>query len=258
MPVVSCPDCRGELDLDAADLGHRVECPLCRGTFTAEGNKPAAPPASRAPDPPADGERVVRCRHCDGKVAVLAADLGHEMECPLCGRGFVARGERESGWRPRYDRRDRDDDRDDRHRDRYDDEWDDRKLVEFAKRECNAAGIGLMVTGWLGMALAPLWLVAAALELSDNTGIGAVLFGGFFLFQAVVCILQIVGGRQMRHAKSWGLGMTACVSGILSFLMCGVAGVIGLVFGIIGITKLNNQRVKRGFQLNNPNYDPDM
>lgn len=253
MPVVSCPNCRGELDLDPADLGHRVECPLCRGTFTAD--RPVTPPpAARAPDPPAGDERVVRCRHCDGRVTVSTADLGHEMECPLCDRPFVARGEGESGWRPRYD------DRGDRRRSRYADEWDDdRDLVEFAKRECNAAGIGLMVTGWIGLALSPLLILFVVMDAGGgkDEAVLIAVFGGFFLFQVVVSILQIVGGRQMRHAKSWGLGMTACISGLGSFLLCGVLGVLGLVFGIIGIVKLNNQRVKRGFQLNNPHYDPD-
>lgn len=247
MPVVSCPSCRGELDLDAADLGYRVECPLCRGTFIAEGNKPAAPPASRAPDP-VGNEQVVHCRHCDGKVSVLAADLGYEMECPLCGRGFVARGEREGGWRPRHD------DRDDRRSRFDDDEWDDdRDLIEFAKRECSAAGTGLQVVGWLGgifsLILLPIQIFAA---IDDGTEAWAIpLFVGLFLFQAVMSILQIVGGRHMKQAKSWGLCLTACISALLS-------GCIGLVFGIMGIVKLSNQRVKRGFQLNNPNYDPDM
>lgn len=249
MPVVSCPSCRGELDLDAADLGHRVECPLCRGTFTAD--KPAAPPpAARAPDPPAGDERVVRCRHCDGKVTVLTADLGHEMECPLCDRPFVARGEGESGWRPRYD------DRDDR-RSRYDDddEWDDdRDLIEYAKRECSAAGTGLQVVGWLGLVMSPLQLLQMVMVgngPADEAWLVG-LFLGAFLFIVVLSILQIVGGRHMKQAKSWGLCLAACISGLLSGPFC-----LGLVFGIMGIVKLSNQRVKRGFQLNNPHYDPD-
>jgi uncharacterized protein YbaR (Trm112 family) len=259
MPVVSCPNCRGELDLDAADLGHRVECPLCRGTFTATAEQPP-PAASRAPDSPADGEQVVRCRRCDGQVTVSTADLGQEVTCPLCNRWFVAREEGEGRWLPRYDGGGRDRDDRPRRRSRYADEWDDdRDLVEFAKRECNAAGIGLMVTGWIGLALSPLLILVVVLDAGGgkDEAVLIAVFGGFFLFQVVVSILQIVGGRQMRHAKSWGLGMTACISGLGSFLLCGVLGVLGLVFGIIGIVKLNNQRVKRGFQLNNPHYDPD-
>jgi hypothetical protein len=33
MPVVSCQQCRADLDLDAADVGHLVECPACLFKF---------------------------------------------------------------------------------------------------------------------------------------------------------------------------------------------------------------------------------
>jgi ribosomal protein S27AE len=173
------------------------------------------------------------------------------MECPRCGRGFVAGGEK--SYSRRYD--DRDDYRP-RNRPRYADEWeDDRDLVEFAKRECSAAGTGLQVVGWLGLVMSPLQLLQMFM-MGPGPAEAAWLVGlflGVFLFIVVLSILQIVGGRQMKQAKSWGLCLAACISGLLSGPFC-----LGLVFGIMGIVKLSNQRVKRGFQLNNPNYDPDM
>jgi predicted Zn finger-like uncharacterized protein len=35
MPIVQCPRCRAELDVDDADLGHKVECPQCQAVFPA-------------------------------------------------------------------------------------------------------------------------------------------------------------------------------------------------------------------------------
>jgi hypothetical protein len=36
MPMTTCPHCRAELEIDPADLGHRVECPACRAAFVAD------------------------------------------------------------------------------------------------------------------------------------------------------------------------------------------------------------------------------
>jgi uncharacterized protein YbaR (Trm112 family) len=50
--VVACPNCRVELDLDADDIGHRLECPACLTTFLARlpEKTPEAPPPF-APEP---------------------------------------------------------------------------------------------------------------------------------------------------------------------------------------------------------------
>jgi hypothetical protein len=58
VPVVACPSCRAELDLDPDDLGHRVECPGCLTQFVANRRTeppPVPPPAPTVePDPLAD------------------------------------------------------------------------------------------------------------------------------------------------------------------------------------------------------------
>ena len=62
-------------------------------------------------------------------------------------------------------------------------------------------------------------------------------------------------GKQMMEAKQYGLCLVACVM----VLIPGVSPccVIGLFFGITGITRLNDPRVKRGFAANRPGFDPD-
>jgi predicted Zn finger-like uncharacterized protein len=35
MPIVQCPRCQSELDVDEADIGHKVECPQCQAVFPA-------------------------------------------------------------------------------------------------------------------------------------------------------------------------------------------------------------------------------
>jgi hypothetical protein len=46
MFVARCPKCASELDVDAADRGHRVACPACRVEFLAE---PPPPPPTKKP-----------------------------------------------------------------------------------------------------------------------------------------------------------------------------------------------------------------
>jgi hypothetical protein len=35
MPIVQCPRCQSELDVEDADIGHKVECPQCQAIFPA-------------------------------------------------------------------------------------------------------------------------------------------------------------------------------------------------------------------------------
>jgi uncharacterized CHY-type Zn-finger protein len=237
MPVVFCSTCRAELEVEPSDLGERVECPACRQTFVALQKRLASLN---------EVERVVRCDHCDGKVTVLEDDLGHRVECPLCHTLFRARTARagRDRERPRYDPRWDEDDYEDR-----------QYLIERAKRECRTAANALQIIGWIQLVLSPLGFF---ILLDGNAEVAlVVMFISFSVFGLLLSVVQIVGGRQMAQAKNWGLSLIACIFGIAVGLLCGLLGIVGMVFGAMGIAKLCDKRVKRGFQLNNPNYDPD-
>jgi hypothetical protein len=76
-------------------------------------------------------------------------------------------------------------------------------------------------------------------------GVYSILMGGFLVY----------AGIQMREAKQYALSMIACVVALIP----GVSPccLLGLIFGIMGISKLNEARVKRGFEANRTGYDPD-
>jgi DNA-directed RNA polymerase subunit RPC12/RpoP len=259
MPVMSCPSCRAELDLDATDLGHRVECPACRKQFVAEVAPPVSPPTTPRVDP---DEQVGRCDRCSREVAVLADDLGHNVECPWCRAVFIPPRRPESSRRkdntklPRYDDEEYETERWRRQRYDEDDEDDDSRsyLIKYAKRECEAPGTGLQVVGWLGIVCAPFQLLQLALPAAPGGQPGwfPYIIGSAVVYQVVMSILQIMGGGMMKQAKSWGLSLTACITALLSgpcFL--------GLIFGIMGIVKLSNRQVRRGFRMNASQYDQE-
>lgn len=129
MPVVRCPNCTAELDLDPDDIGHRVECPGCAANFVAVRptapppaaepppgeapppadvppplttipavppppvSPPAPPPSDRPSRPPSRGANdpvTLTCPACHGSVSVVGDDLGHRVECPMCQQVFRA------------------------------------------------------------------------------------------------------------------------------------------------------------------------
>lgn len=297
MPIINCPNCRTELEIDATDFGYRMQCPACHSAFTPDPSPTQPPPLPPPPPPIEPGTRVLTCPRCQGQVGIAEEDLGHDMRCPLCDRVFTATADRPSSrpsrrdddrtppWRdggeertPRYD-----DEKYDRpHRSRYDDDYDDRPrrrrrsrydddcdspedLIAFAKRECGTAGVGQIIIGVYGLAASILMIVLYATILSgafgDDLGPGAPTEAEMWV-NLGVCILQLFvsgfllyAGIQLRQAKQHGVCMIACVLSIIpGFSPCCI---LGLVFGIMGITKLNDHRVKQGFEANKPGYTSD-
>jgi len=210
-------------------------------------------------------------------VTVAAEDLGHTLRCPLCARRFFAPRDAdaepaaEPPWRSAagpplrasdYNnyRRGRYDDYNDRVRRRrswpYRDHDDHpRELVRYAKVECASPGTGLIVVGVLTI-LMGLWQTVSSFQMFDDfTDSGPYLSLGYAVYSILTGGFWIFAGIQMKDAKLYGLSMVACVTVIIP----GVSPccVLGLIFGIMGITKLNDPRVKRGFQANRPGFDPD-
>ena len=273
MPLVACPNCQSESEVDAADLGFKVECPSCHRVFSAKSNDVPPPPPPKATLEPT-GPKEVICQHCDGAISVNEEDLGHPIECPLCSKVFVARGAGSSyvgaskydddDYRPRRKRR----------RSRYrDDDEDDDDPVGHAIREVNASAVGIIVCGWISVVICVVRLVFVVFAIGvlmpggpggfgagGGAGVGSeiqlviaivsnimgVFYGGFAIF----------AGSQMRKAKNYGLSMTICIISLVPVL--NPCCILGLIFGIMGLVKLNETRVKKGFQMNRPGFDPDM
>ncbi len=283
MPVATCPHCRTELDLDAADFGYRVQCPACQSAFTPEEPaRPEPPPPTLPSDTADDDTKVVTCPECNGKVSVLDADLGHDMRCPLCDKVFTAtlaalppratRRDDDDDDRPRRRRRARSDDdeydRPRRRRSRYDDDSPG-ELISYAKRECSAPGVGLIIIAcwgflnglfslvfygailggavgngggfWAAFANVPEW----QLWLNMGIGLSHLFTSGFLLY----------AGTQIRQAKQSGVCLIACTICMIPYFS--PCCLLGLIFGIIGLVKLNEPRVRRGFDANRPDYQGD-
>lgn len=300
MPVVSCPHCNTDLEIDAGDYGYRMQCPACQSAFTPErpdaraASPPPPPPAAPPPEP---GTKVVTCTECRGQVSVAVEDVGHSMQCPLCDKVFVAtdpdrpprgsgrgsdrggrddrpslrRGSDRNSGMPRYDeyddrpsrrsaRYDDDDDRPRRRRGRYDDDDSPRELVEYAQRECGPPGTGMIVTGVVDILLGVLRIGIGVL---GGMGGGArgedevvmLILVGYGVWSLAIGGFLIYAGTQMREAKRYTLCMTGSILSLIPVVdpCC----LLGLIFGIMGVTKLNESRVKQGFDANRPGEDPD-
>ncbi len=286
MPVTRCPHCSRELEIDDADFGYRVQCPACQSAFTPEEPAPPPPPPLTPPPPPPqsdtddDGTKVVTCPECNGKVGVLEADLGHDMRCPLCDKVFTATlgglppraprrdDDEDPSWRrsrsgdsrrsSRYDDKD-EYDRPRRRRSRYDDDSPG-ELVANAKRECSASGIGIIIIGVItiltGLLRFGIGVVGAGVGAgAGDEGVMMVINLAYGVYSLVVGAFWVYAGIQLKEAKMYGLCMVGCVMALIP----GVSPccILGLIFGIMGIVKLNDSRVKRGFDANKPDYQGD-
>lgn len=265
--TLSCPACRGAVSVSAGDLGHRVECPMCQQVFRAEDpERPSGRRSSRRDD--SDDE-------------------------PSWRRRDSRRGD---SRRSRYDDEDDEDDDYDRPRRRrrsYRDEDpyespDPKAWVWQAKRDLATPGGGLQVLGWLdvvygglyvligvliglgvsgggGGAGGPTWEVVA---MTIGLGVSGILMGGVKAF----------GGMEMKKVRNRRLGIIACVAACVpiyllacllmffgpqyAFTCCPApftlpSYIVGIVFGIMGMTKLFRRVMNKAFEVNRPDGDID-
>ncbi len=241
--TLRCPACHGSVSVLTSDLGHKVECPMCRQVFKAE---------KKGRDRDRDDNRRSRTSYDD------------------------------DGRPSRRSRRSRRDDDDFDVRDRgFDDpyESDDPKAwVWKAKRDLGTPGGGLEVLGYIDIVSGLLSVLIGILfgfGFGGNGASGAAFVGGtgwqlVWLNLApgvsgiVLGVLKVMGGRAMRQVRNRGLALAACVSGCvplnvalcMSFLM-GPAYIVGIVFGIMGFTLLFKKGVRKAFEVNRPDGDVD-
>ncbi len=88
----ACPGCGASYTVDDSKAGKTGRCPKCQSQFQipAAGEATAAPPTGSRPGPalpPADPNAPVEiapCPGCQARLSVAAADLGIDVECPYC------------------------------------------------------------------------------------------------------------------------------------------------------------------------------
>jgi hypothetical protein len=231
-----------------------------------------------------------------GKVSVLADDLGHKVECPMCHQTFRAEdpirpgggvyGFRDDPPPRRSSRRSRyDDDDDDRPRRRgsgyYGDSRDDdpyasddpRAWVWRARRDLASPGGALEVLGYLDVVFGILSILIGVLFLfavANSSGTGGpgweivwmnVLPG---LTGVVLGALKAIGGRSMKQVRHRSMAILACFAGCaplnigccLGMLMV-PAYIVSVVFSIVGMTHLFKRGVRKAFEVNRPDGDAD-
>jgi hypothetical protein len=195
------------------------------------------------------------------------------------------RRRRRSRSRSRYD----DDDDDRPRRPRYDNPYDSpdpKAWVWQAKRDLASPGGGLEVLGWLDVVFGGLYILIGVLmgaaagtggggavgwevvAMTIGLGVSGIAMGGVKAF----------GGRLMKQAKNLRFALIACFVGCLPIyllacllvffgpqyaLTCcpGIltlpAYIVSIVFGVLGLTKLFRQSVKKAFEVNRPGGDVD-
>lgn len=85
----SCPGCAAAFSVGDEKGGKAGKCPKCGAQFQIPMPDRAAPPPPTPPPTPAAFE--IQCPKCSGALAVNAADLGSDVQCPYCNQIFTAR-----------------------------------------------------------------------------------------------------------------------------------------------------------------------
>jgi hypothetical protein len=232
-----------------------------------------------------------------GQVSVLAEDLGHKVECPMCQQAFRAEDPNRPSSRG-SGRRDDEPPRRSTRRSRYDDDWDDRPRrrrgsgyygdsrdddpyasddprawVWRAKRDLASPGGALEVLGYLDVTFGVLSIligVLFAFAAAGSTGGGGPPWemvwynAGPGLSGVVLGALKAIGGRSMKQVRHRSLAIFACIAGCapLNVGCCLIvlmfpAYIVSIVFGIIGMTHLFKRGVRKAFEVNRPDGDAD-
>src|SRR5262245_3078770 len=200
-------------------------------------------------------EYTLSCPSCGGKVRVPASLLGKNVRCPRCQHTYRAEAPADAVDdvevldEPRRRRRPRDED--------YEEDYDDRpQRLSRADIRAKVQGpaIGIMVTGWISVALVVLNLAVTAYavyQISTMRGAGVrvnwPLVAGRVIGSLIglaIAILVIRAGSNMRSLRDRRSAMTASILCMLPCTFC----ITGLPFGIWSLVVLNNPDVQRAFR----------
>jgi hypothetical protein len=203
---------------------------------------------------------VAVCPHCRAELDLDAEDVGALVECPACQTGFtpplpIARPVRpeERALRPWG----RSGARTDRQRGEHEDS--SAGMIRHAKALCSTEGGLLMASGAMSLMSGLGSATGGALVGKPAFGIPPewmpFVYVGYGIFLVAIGAFQIYAGRQMQQVKQHGLCVLGCVLAVVGVV--GPLGFLGLAFGLMGVSKLNDRRVKLGFAANRPDFDPD-
>lgn len=231
------------------------------------------PTASRArEEPPAV---LARCPGCRGQVQIGAEDVGHLMECPLCGEKFRAAEDGAPERRPARSRsaagsrHDEDDDEDD---DDYDDRRNRRRyreedrdyILDSARAAIAWPANGLMWTGIVLLAIYALvsigLMAAGAIAQDSPSGVERSDGTTMMIVSVVVALLggahgaaMAFGGFRMKKLRGAGWGYTGAGLGIATLVLshpCLPTTWAAVTFGIWAIVALSKREVQDAIRIN--------
>lgn len=198
---------------------------------------------------------VTICPHYGTEQDVDFADSGHAVECRACHTAFTmplpVAGPVKRPRRPRLPSI-------------LNDDTPPGDLIRHAESECRNAADGLFILGSIALYLGVVFAVAAGIALFGGPDCEAYTFakadaqGAFFfgygLYALVIGAFQCYAAKQMRRGKQYAICVIACVVSLIpGFAPC----YISLFFGIMGLVKLRDPWVRKGFAANRPGFDPD-
>ena len=221
--IVECQHCLGKVSVLRLDLGHRVECPICKAVFRAQLPRTS----KRDEDDDDDRPRRRRRRDLDRDSDRMQRDLDEysprqilrnateDLNAPG-GASMVL------GWIE----------------------------VVFGVLNLGIGGLflsaatgGPAATGALGWGI---WHMAG--------GLGGMLIG-------IVRVIGGKAMREVKHRPMalWAsiLGLVPLSTATCLFFLTGPSYVVSLVFCIIALGRLNQTHVKKAFELNRPDGDVD-
>ena len=223
---------------------------------------------------------VVRCPQCNSQMMVEPPDAGHEVECPVCMAAFVAprdetpepqdrRPLRRRDESPRSYNQDDDDDRPRRNRNRRAITAED---LDDAKAAILVPARGLILTGWIGLALHLIGGIATVVfgitlldkpnlnaQDEETAGVWIAIGAMVAIFSIPYCIPIAIGGHKLlRIEKLKGVGWVyvAAIMGVSTVMLCGICSPFtwfAAGFGLWAIIALNNPDVQRVIEANAQN-----
>ena len=297
MQIVPCPACTLELDLDSADAGHLVECPVCLHQFTHGTMISVEAPlvlamamAIATPRPleaePDTRDRVpIRCRVCQGHFDIFQHMLGTRITCPLCREPFLAESRAAAATmtddartkRARFIGEDADENDDKRRRNRRReqavlDEYNPKRLVRNAKSELASPASALTSLGWIDVVAGVISLIIGGISLAYllqgtlSPTMSWMIYWNIFpgIGGVLLGALKVYGGLAMKNLNNRSLAVLGCAAGLAPLnigacvsVLLVPAFVVSVVFSSMGLLSLRRERIKKAFEYNKPGGDVD-
>lgn len=201
---------------------------------------------------------VAICPHCGTEQDVDFADCGQAVECTECHAAFTMPLPVIRPVKRLLPKRRR------RNRDVIDEHSSPKDLILHAKSECRNAADGLFILGALAVFFGSVYAVAAGIAVFGGPDCEpytfvtpnelAIFYFGYGLYALLIGAFQCYAARQMLQAKQYSICVVACVVSLIpGFAPC----YLTLFFGVMGLMKLRDPWVRKGFAANRPGYDPD-